>query len=450
VTEPGPETAPAPAASRIDWVGHACRLLAGIRAEFTRTRPFDGLTIGTGIHLEPKTVALLLTLAQGGARVVATGNLSSTQAETVEYLSARGVEVVGATTTDEARHDEYLRQVMAARPELLLDNGGDLFVRYLTDPYPGLLGGTEETTSGRMRLAPLAARLGIPLLVINDSPIKQFAENRHAVGQSVLESFMRLTNQMTNGKRVAVFGYGACGEGVAANFRNAYASVAVVEVDPVARLEASLDGFAVPGRDEALRGAEIVITVTGAESVITAGDLDLLRDGVVLLNAGHFPREIAVADLAQSARVAAQHEAAEAITTFVLDDGRRVHLLAGGHMVNLAGPRPLGNSIESMDLGFSLQARCLEAIAAGTVRQGHTVVPVPRFVDEIVASAFLDVYGRTGTPWFGSGRPGTSGPGPSAAAWAGPGAGSGGGLADDERARQDLALGHVAGGDVRA
>jgi S-adenosyl-L-homocysteine hydrolase, NAD binding domain len=219
-------------------------------------------------------VALLLALVQGGARLVSTGNLSSTQADAVEYLRARGVEVFGAATTDEAVHDEDLRQVIAARPHLLLDNGGDLFMWYLADPYPELLGGTEETTSGRMRLRPLAARLGVPVLVINDSPIKQFAENRHAVGQSVLESYLRITNQMTNGRQVAVFGYGACGKGVAANFRNAYASVAVVEIDPVTRLEASLDGFAVPGRGEALRAADVVITVTGAESVITADDLD--------------------------------------------------------------------------------------------------------------------------------------------------------------------------------
>ena len=247
-------------------------------------------------------MALLLTLAEGGARVVSTGNLSSTQPDAVAYLRARGIEVIGAATTDEAEHDGYLRQVIAARPQLLLDNGGDLFVRYLAEPYPGLLGGTEETTSGRMRLRPLAAALGVPVLVINDSPIKQFAENRHAVGQSVLESYLRITNQMTNGRRVAVFGYGACGKGVAANFRNACASVAVVEIDPVTRLEASLDGFAVPGREEALRDADVVITVTGAESVITADDLGFLKDDVVLMNAGHFPREIAVDGLARARR----------------------------------------------------------------------------------------------------------------------------------------------------
>jgi adenosylhomocysteinase len=429
--------------SRIEWVRSGCRLLGSIAAEFARSRPFAGLTIGTGIHLEPKTVALLLTLAEGGARVVSTGNLSSTQADAVDYLRARGVEVIGAATTDEAEHDEHLREVIATRPQLLLDNGGDLFVRYLAGPYPGLLGGTEETTSGRMRLRPLAARLGVPVLVINDSPIKQFAENRHAVGQSVLESYLRITNQMTNGRQVAVFGYGACGKGVAANFRNACASVAVVEIDPVTRLEARLDGFAVPGREEALRTADVVITVTGAESVITAGDLGLLKDGVVLMNAGHFPREIAVDELSGAPAVVQRYAAADGIETFRLGDGRRFHLLARGHMANLAGPRPLGNSIESMDLGFALQARCLEAVAAGSLGGGHTVVPVPRFIDELVATSFLDLYARPGSASTGSASTG-SGADPRAAA------NGAGGVADDEGAGQHLAAGRAPGPDVRA
>ena len=439
-------TGTTPGPSRIEWVRSGCRLLGSIAAEFARTRPFDGLTIGTGIHLEPKTVALLLTLARGGARVVSTGNLSSTQADAAGYLRARGVEVIGAATTDQGVHDGYLRQVIATRPHLLLDNGGDLFVRYLAGPYPGLLGGTEETTSGRMRLRPLAARLGVPVLVINDSPIKQFAENRHAVGQSVLESYLRITNRMTNGRQVAVFGYGACGKGVAASFRNACASVAVVEIDPVTRLEASLDGFAVPGREEALRSADVVITVTGAESVISADDLGLLKDGAMVLNAGHFPREIAVDELASAPAVVQRYEAAEGIETFLLDDGRSFHLLTRGHMVNLAGPRPLGNSIESMDLGFALQARCLEAVAAGSLGGGHAVVPVPRFIDEQVATSFLDLYGRSGTTAPGNAASGDFGSQPAPP----PAAGGAGGVADDEGTGQHDAAGHPPGPDVRA
>jgi adenosylhomocysteinase len=292
--------------------------------------------------------------------------------------------------------------VTGEKPDLLLDNGGDLFLHYLDDPYPGLLGGTEETTSGRMRLKPLADELDVPVLVINDSPIKQFAENRHAVGQSVFESCLRITNRMPNGRGVVVFGYGACGKGIAAAFRNAYAIVSVVETDPVARLEARLDGFGVPPRDEALRQADIVITATGAEAVITGADLDVLKDDVVLCNAGHFPAEIAVEQLAGSPAVSRVDAPADGITTLHLDDGRRVHMLAGGHMVNLAGPRPLGNSIESMDLGFALQARCLEAIANGSIGPGNAVVAVPKFIDEMVARAFLDAYGTSASRLAGA------------------------------------------------
>src|SRR4051812_5217046 len=258
--------------ARIEWVIEQCRLLAAIGQELERSRPFEGLTIGTGIHLEPKTAALLLTLQRGGARVVATGNLNTTQPATVEFLRGQGVTVIGRQTADPVEQDAYLREVLGARPQLILDNGGDLFARSLEDPYPTLLGGTEETTSGRARLTPLRERLARPILVINDSPIKQFAENRHAVGQSVLESFLRITNRSTNGRRVTVFGYGACGKGVAINFRNGHARVSVVEVDPVLRLEALLDGFAVPDRDAALADADIVVTVTGAPHVLRAAD----------------------------------------------------------------------------------------------------------------------------------------------------------------------------------
>jgi adenosylhomocysteinase len=376
--------------TRIDWVAEHCRLLRSISAEFMDTLPFQGLTIGTGIHLEAKTVALLLTLRDGGARLVSTGNLNTTQPEAVEALKAQGVTVIGSPTKDREEHGRYLDQVIAERPDLILDNGGDLFAKYLDAPYDGLRGGTEETTSGRMRLEPLRDRLKLPILVINDSPIKQFAENEHAVGQSSLESYLRFTNRVTNGEQVTVFGYGACGRGVAASFRGACARVTVVDTDPVARLRAHLDGFAVPPRGEAIASADVIITVTGARDVLTAADLPLLRDGVILANAGHFPAEIDVEAIAGSAEVAGLREYADDLMTLELTDGRRIHVISRGHMFNLAGPRPLGNSIESMDLGFALQARCLEAVANGSVDASSCVVPVPGRIDAAIATSYLD------------------------------------------------------------
>jgi len=378
------------AATRVDWVAEHCQLLRSISAEFKDTLPFRGLTIGIGIHLEAKTVALILTLRDGGARLVSTGNLNTTQPDALEALTAEGVTVIGGPTKDREKHSRYLDEVIAARPDLILDNGGDLFAKYLDAPYAGLRGGTEETTSGRMRLELLRDRLKLPILVINDSPIKQFAENEHAVGQSALESYMRLTNRVTNGESVTVFGYGACGRGVAANFRSACARVTVVDINPVTRLRAHLDGFSTPPRDEAITSADVIITVTGARGVLTAADLPLFRDGVILANAGHFPLEIEVEAIVGSPDVAGVREYADDLVTLELKDGRRIHLISRGHMFNLAGPRPMGNSIESMDLGFALQARCLEAIANGSVDSDSCVVPVPARIDAAVANSYLD------------------------------------------------------------
>ena len=377
------------ATARIEWVSSQCRLLTALREEYSESRPFDGMKIGTGIHLEPKTVALLLTLAAGGAEVVSTGNLNTTQPAAVDYLRHRGVTVIGGPTRDHDEHQSFLAEVIAAEPDLILDNGGDLFAGYLAAPYEGLRGGTEETTSGRTRLAALRDRLSMPILVINDSPIKQFGENRHAVGQSVFESMLRITNIMTNGKRVTVFGYGECGRGVAMNFRNAFAQVTVVDNDPVRRLEAFLDGYIVASREESIRTADVVVTVTGAGHVLTADDLPLLKDDVILANAGHFPFEIDVPGMTSAPAVSEVVPAVNGMDTWIFRNGRRVHTIAEGHMMNLSGPLPLGNSIDSMDLGFALQARCLEAVAAKRVGQEHCVVPVPRFIDERVANDYV-------------------------------------------------------------
>ncbi|KQW82109.1 adenosylhomocysteinase [Ensifer sp. Root127] len=379
--------------SRIEWVGQSCALLRAIAAEFETTLPFKGLTIGTAIHLEPKTIALLMTLRAGGAQLVATGNLNSTQPATVDYLKRQGITVIGGQTTDATTHSGFIDALLDHQPDLLLDNGGDLFARVAERPYGTLLGGTEETTSGRTRLEPMRDAIGLPVLVINDSPIKQFAENRHAVGQSLFESYMRFTNRSTNGKRVTVFGYGACGKGTAACFRNAYSAVSVVDVDPVATLEAHLDGFSTPRPDDAIRSADVIVTVTGSASILTASDLATLKDGVILLNGGHFPHETDVAGMrADNAVVAAETYADEGIETLVLADGRRIHILGAGHMANLAGSRALGNSVESMDLGFALQARCLERVASRTLDASMCVVPVPGDIDAMVASAYLELH----------------------------------------------------------
>ena len=382
--------------TRLEWVGRSCQLVEATGLEFECTRPFQNLTMGISIHMEPKTAALVRTLMRGGALIVATGNLNSTQPATAAYLQALGAEIIGEQTKDPVLHGSFLDAIMARKPQILLDNGGDLFSRYADRPYEGLLGGTEETTSGRMRLLPMRDRIRKPVLVINDSPIKQFAENEHAVGQSIFEAFLRFTNRATAGRRVTVLGYGACGKGVAACFRNGFGVVSVVDVNPVTTLRAHLDGFLTPRREEALKSADVIVTVTGAERVLTAADVPLLKDGAILANAGHFPWEIDVEGIESSGQVDRRETYEDEITTWHLKDDDRIHLLGRGHMANLAGPRPLGNSIESMDLGFALQARCLEAVARGQVGLESCVVPVPPAIDERVASAYLDLTRRPG------------------------------------------------------
>ncbi len=379
-------------ATRIDWIGSSCRLLKATAAEFEQTRPFEGLSIGTGIHLEPKTAALLMTLKAGGARLICTGNLNSTQPSTVDYLRSEGITMFATQTTDPAEHHRSLEAVVGAMPDLLLDNGGDLFAIAAERPSANLLGGTEETTSGRTRLLPMRDKLNMPILVINDSRIKQFAENKHAVGQSLFESYMRFTNRSTNGKRVTVFGYGACGKGTAACFRNAFATVSVVDIDPVTALEAHLDGFVTPHRDDAIRSADVLVTVTGFPAIVTTADLPLIKDGAILMNGGHFPLEIDVTAFRTHPDVVGiDRYDADVMQTLHLKDGRSIHILGGGHMANLAGPRPLGNSVEAMDLGYTLQARCLERVAQRRLGADACIVPVPNDIDAQVASAYLDL-----------------------------------------------------------
>ena len=383
-------------------------------------------------------MALLLTLADGGARVVSTGNLSSTQPDAVAYLRARGIEVIGGPPPTRPSTTGICARCSPRGRDLLLDNGGDLFVRYLGEPYPGLLAGPRRRPPGGCGCGRWRPSSAVPVLVINDSPIKQFAENRHAVGQSVLESYLRITNQMTNGRQVTVFGYGACGKGVAANFRNAHASVAVVEIDPVTRLEASLDGFAVPGRRGAARRRR------GDHR--DRGRVRDHRGRPGLPEGRRGPAErwpFPPGDRRGRASPARPRwrqrlEAADGITTFRLDR------------------RPANPPADPAATWPTWRARARWAIRSsrwtsaspcrpaawrpsqrGSLGAGHVVVPVPRFIDELVATSFLDRYGRSGTP--------PSGSGPRAA-----GANGAGGFADDEDTGQHLAGRRAPGPDVPA
>jgi adenosylhomocysteinase len=374
-------------AARVEWIRSRMPLLARARADFAERLPFAGHRIGMSLHLEPKTAVLLETLAAGGAEVVATGNHGSTQADIVAFLRGQGMTVFGSRDDDLDQHHRNVASVAEAKPTILLDNGADLAALAAADPT-GIIGGTEETTSGGLRLrGELAGRIPFPMIVINDSLLKAIGENKHAVGQSVVESFMRITNLMVNSKRFVVFGYGWCGRGVAQYLRALGGKVAVVEIDEIKAFEAAMDGFRVDTADGLAEWGQVFITATGHPGILTTPFFERVADGAVLANCGHFPWEIDVPALR-----------AYAIGSTVLDDaierldlpgGRHVILIADGRMFNLAGREPKGNSLESMDLGFLLQSLSLERVATAADTLTLGAQPVPEDIDREIARRML-------------------------------------------------------------
>ena len=364
-------------AARIEWIRSRMPLLADARAEFTERKPFAGHRIGMSLHLEPKTAVLLEVLQAGGAEIVATGNHGSTQDDVVAFLREQGMTVFGARDDALDRHHANIAAVLDAQPTILLDNGGDLAAGVVErGTAASILGGTEETTSGGNRLrGELAGRIPFPIIVINDSLLKAIGENKHAVGQSVVESIMRITNLRIPGRRFVVAGYGWCGRGIAHYLRAMGGKVAVAEIDELKAFEAAMDGYRVDELGSLAPWAEVIVTATGQPNVLTPDLFDRLGDGVVLANAGHFPWEIDTAALYASAT--SIRELDDAIERLELPNGKHVILLAGGRMVNLAGREPKGNSLESMDLGFLLQSLSLErvATAAATLSPGAQAVP---------------------------------------------------------------------------
>jgi len=378
---------------RISWIRSRMALLARTRKDFAETKPFAGHTIGMSLHLEPKTAVLLETLGAGGVKIVATGNHGSTQDDIVAALRKQEMTIYGSRADSLEQHHRNLAAVLDAQPDILLDNGADLAAGVVArGTAKSVIGGTEETTSGGFRLRDeLLGRVPFPIIVINDSLLKAIGENRHAVGQSVVESFMRITNLMVPGKHAVVVGYGWCGRGVAQYFRSLGAQVTVVDSDVLKAYEAALDGYRVTPIEDAAAWADVIITATGHPNVVGVQTFSKLRSGAVLANCGHFPWEIDVKSL--KAQASAVTNVDGTIERIEFSDGRHVILIANGRMFNLAGKNPKGNSIESMDIGFMLQALSLEYLARHHSSMQPGAQGVPRRIEEEIARRVLEALG---------------------------------------------------------
>jgi len=362
--------------------------------EFTTRKPFAGMTIGFRLHLEPKTAVLIEALLAGGAQVIAMGNEGTTQFGTAEVLSSQGCEVLDRPGQGPEATAGNLRQIASTEPDLVLDNGAELIGACLGTARPPR-GATEETTSGAYRLREdHAGQVGFPVIVINDSPLKSIVENKHGVGESVVDTIVRVTNMSFHKKRVAVYGYGWCGRGIALYAQRRGADITVVEVDPVKALEAAMDGFDVADPSVAAANADVVITATGRPGVVDSTTIEQLPDGVLLANAGHVDTEIDVRALES---YGPGIELSPSLKRHVLPNGRSVFCIADGKIVNLAAHGGIGNPIEAMDLGLTLQARSLAALVDPYYDLNPGPQAVPNAVNNHVASAMLHSMGQLGS-----------------------------------------------------
>ncbi len=374
----------------IEWTRRHMPVLSAVGRRFAETKPFDGMIIGFRLHLEPKTAVLIETLQAGGASVVAMGNDGTTQFDTAEYLAAGGATILDRPTDGSTETAANLAEIAGRRPDLVLDNGAELIVQCLENDHAPR-GATEETTSGATLLREqFAGAVGFPVIVINDSPLKSIVENKHGVGESVVDTIVRSTNVSLHRKRVVVFGYGWCGRGIALYARHRGADVTVVELDPIKALEAAMDGFDTDSAEGACSRASFVITATGRDGVVPFALIETMPDGVILANAGHVDTEIDLPGLEHQAEPVAM---GPSIERYDVADGRSVFVIAEGKIVNLAADGGKGNPIEAMDLGLTLQALSLEQLALLANRLESGPQPIPDAINAEVAEAMLRAMG---------------------------------------------------------
>ena len=345
---------------KIEWVQRHMPVLEHIKKEFQEEKPFKGITIASCLHLEPKTINLGLTLHAGGAEVAMTGcNPLSTQDAATAAGAALGLNMYGWRGETNEEYYENINKVLDHEPDIIIDDGADMIFlvhRERRELMDKIIGACEETTTGIHRLKAMHKdkALEFPIMAVNDSYMKYLFDNRYGTGQSTFDSIMGSTNVLIAGKTIVVCGYGWCGRGVAMRAAGLGANVIVTEIDPIRALEARMDGYRVMKIREAVKEADMLITVTGNLDVVSGDDFKYMKDGCILANSGHFNVEINKQDLEKMSTATKMLK--PDIQEFTMADGRRIYLLADGRLVNLAGERGQGHPAEIMDMSFAMQA----------------------------------------------------------------------------------------------
>jgi adenosylhomocysteinase len=380
---------------RIEWAENHMPVLREIRARFTKEKPLNGMTVAACLHVTTETANLMITLRDGGAKVVlAASNPLSTQDDVAAALAEEGIETYAIKGEDNDTYYKHLNAVLDAHPVITMDDGADLVAALHSQreaQTDEVIAGTEETTTGVIRLRQMAAEgvLKYPIVAVNDTPTKHLFDNRWGTGQSTLDGITRATNILWASKTVVICGYGYGGRGLSTRARGLGAQVIVTEVDAVKALEATMEGFRVMPIAAAARIGDVFITVTGDRDVLRREHFELMKDGAILANTGHFDVEIdkpALKGLAKSTREVREH-----VVEYLLADDRRVYLLADGRLVNLAAAE--GHPAVVMDMSFADQALSAEWVAKNAATLENRVYDVPEDIDREVARLKLATLG---------------------------------------------------------
>jgi adenosylhomocysteinase len=381
---------------RIEWAGAEMPVLALIKERFEKERPLEGTRIGACLHVTTETANLMLTLQAGGAEVsLCASNPLSTQDDVAAALVEAGIDTFAVKGEDTDTFFKNIDAVLDARPNITMDDGADMVSvlhKERADQITDIIGGTEETTTGVIRLRAMAAdsALKYPIVSVNDADTKHLFDNRFGTGQSTIDAIMRSTNRLLAGRSIVVCGYGMCGRGVASRARGMGAHVIVTEVDPTAAIEAVMEGYTVMPLRDAARVGDIFITVTGDTTVIGRDHMELMKDGAMLANSGHFDVEIDKEALA-SLGSAGVRRIREFVDEYTFADGRRIYLLGEGRLVNLSAAE--GHPAAVMDMSFANQALSAEWVVDNRGSLEPRVYPVPVEIDKEVARLKLRAMG---------------------------------------------------------